>query len=143
MNEDETIRRLADAAPALGLGTLVGMALGHDAGLDAVFLRGRQHHAFEVKGLHTSRLRCQQNFDSGFARLPQIAFGLKHRRRNRELLERNLRPTLVSLAVPHCRHMEVHAEAFLDAFRTLGYGLFYVTANRVWSAVQPHPIPRG
>ncbi|MBK3799695.1 hypothetical protein GAY33_10705 [Azospirillum brasilense] len=85
MNEDETIKRLADAAPALGLGTLVGMALGHDAGLDAVFLRGRQHHAFEVKGSHPSRLRCQQNFDSGFARLPQITFGRKHWRLNREL----------------------------------------------------------
>lgn len=143
MNEDEAIVALVDAAPALGLGALVGMALGHDPGLDAVFRSGGQHHAFEVKGSHPLRLRCQMNFDGGFARLPQIAHGLKHRRLNRVLLERNLRPTLVSLAVPYCPHMEEHAEAFLGAFRALGYGLFYVTPGHVWPVVQPHPIPRG
>jgi hypothetical protein len=39
--------------------------------------------------------------------------------------------------------MEVHAEAFLEAFMALSYGLFYVVADRVSVAVDPHPISRG
>ncbi|MCM8738839.1 hypothetical protein M5E06_32640 [Azospirillum sp. A1-3] len=141
LSEDEVAEALIASANQLRLGDLVGCAVGGQTGFDVAFLTASQLlHAFEVKGGHPSWGCCQQSFDSGFARLPQIASGLRSLRTLDNRVEHNVKPDLVSLAVPDTEHFRRHSGAFVYAFDVLGYGLYLVGPGAVECILPPRQI---
>jgi len=144
MHEEQVICCIQDNAEAYGFGERIGRARvgGRGRGIDICFEDAAGlRHAFEAKGSHHSWGRCQKYFDDGFARLPQMAFGLKELRIGG--IWQAISPHKVSLVVPANGHFERHAESFIPAFVVLGYGLYYAHPDHLELRVEPRLIGRA
>lgn len=140
MNEDETVRRFIEHHVGRGA-TLLGSATGNRSGIDALLrLPDGLSLAAEGKGMRQHWGSSQKTFDDGFARLPQIAAGLKAQRMDGNLIRNNFQPNMVALVLPATDHFRRHSAAFLPVFEAMGYGLYWVDEATVQTGVAPRAM---
>ena len=141
MTENDVIERMSRFFTRAGR-IIIGRAFNNSAGVDLAVRLGNGRQLFiEAKGnkdpAHT-RGRCQAIWDSGYARLPQLAAGRKRIRHLDGRRDRN--PTLpdaVGLAVPDNAFFREQSEWFLDHMRHSGFGLWFVGPRRVRQVLNP------
>ena len=149
MTEDQVIDSLLRYLPSRGH-EILGFAKGNKPGWDIATLYRGALFAIEAKGIssfvppHKRVARSELIWDSGFARLVQIASGRKHVYRvepdGRRVRTERREPAYVCLAVPDTGAFRSQFEWFRQHMETCGFGAWFVKQSCVNPVLMPRRI---